>query len=260
VLRVGFVRPAISIVAVGVLALLQTVTARPLGAQPLSPGAHGDFSYYTFALTWQPGICETDAGCTPDQPRADLIGLHGLWPSLPRTLSAAGVTPQQWWRRGCDDLEHSAAAPALDRSLLVQLDAVMPHFAHSLLRHEYDKHVQCFHFAAPAFFRTELRLRQSVMRSSFGRYLVQHAGRDVAHADLRATFRRAFVTPHGQSLQLQCGRDPGGGVVLTQLWITIPAAQVGAFPQPAALMDAPIAQDTCPPVFHLPRWADVPPA
>ena len=112
----------------------------------LVPAVHGDFDHYTFALTWQPGICQTEEGCLPSQSHAPLIGLHGLWASLPSELASEGVVNQQWWSRGCDYYHHSSAAPPISPELTQKLEAVMPQFQHDLLVHEYDKHVQCFDF------------------------------------------------------------------------------------------------------------------
>ena len=248
-------RQSVSALARGsVFALLALVLASPIAAAPLKPAVHGDFGHYTFALTWQPGICATDEGCLPNQPKKPLIGLHGLWASRPRKLIEAGVVDREWWSKGCDYYDHSDAAPPLGSALLQQLDAVMPHFEHSLLVHEYDKHVQCFKFDPTTFFSTELAMRHAVVESAFGKYLMAQAGRDVRHDAVIARFRSAFSTSHGTSLQLQCGRTAAGQTVLTQFWITIRTGEIGAFPQAASLMDALTNQDTCPATFRVPAW------
>lgn len=220
----------------------------------LTPASHGDFGHYTFALTWQPGICQTEEGCVPSQPHAPLIGMHGLWASLPTDLSSQGVVNQQWWSRGCDYYHHSSEAPPLSPQLHAQVEAVMPQFEHDLLDHEYDKHVQCFGFDPTAFFTTELSMRSAVASSAFGAYLIAQAGHDVDHGAVIAQFERAFSTPHGTALQLQCGKVPAGIEVLTQFWITIPTAHLAQFPAPAAFMDTPTNQDTCPQRFRIPAW------
>jgi len=225
-----------------------------IAALVLAVPQHADFEHYTFALTWQPGMCQTDEGCLPDQPKAPLIGLHGLWASLPRDLSSRGVVDRQWWSRGCDYYHHSSEPPALDPALQARIEAVMPHFAHSLLTHEYDKHVQCFGMDPAQFFQDELAMREAVVSSPFGAYLAQQAGHTVQHADVVAHFEHAFSTPHATALQLQCGKNAAGDVVLTQFWITIPSGELSAFPQPPSLMDTPTDQDTCPASFLVPNW------
>lgn len=229
------------------LALLLAVLA--------APPRHADFDHYTFALTWQPGMCETGASqCLPDQPKAPLVGLHGLWASLPRDLAAQGVVDQQWWAKGCDFYQHSSDPPALDAALLSNVELVMPHYEPSLLVHEYDKHVQCFGFDPAQFFATELAMRDAVASSAFGSYLDAQAGHDVKHADVIAQFATSFATNHPTALQLQCAKSNAGEVVLTQFWITIRTDQVNAFPKPISLMDTPTNQDTCPSTFRVPTW------
>jgi ribonuclease I len=220
-----------------------------------APPQHADFDHYTFALTWQPGMCETgEAHCLADQPKSPLIGLHGLWASLPHDLAAQDVVDQQWWSKGCDFYHHSSDPPALDAPLLAQLRAVMPHFEHDLLTHEYDKHVQCFGFDPAQFFATELRMRQAVASSAFGSYLEAQAGHDVSHAAVLAQFAASFATDHPTALQLQCAKNDAGQFVLTQFWITIHTDQIDAFPKPASLMATPTNQDTCPATFRIPAW------
>jgi ribonuclease I (enterobacter ribonuclease) len=224
-----------------------------LGA--LEPAQHGDFEHYTFALTWQPGICRTGEGCLADQPHRPLIGLHGLWASRPAGLIARGVTDPQWWSRGCDFYHRSTQPPPIASSLVRRLDAVMPHFERSLLVHEYDKHVQCFGFDATQFFSTELRMRAAVASSAFGAYLATHVDRRVTHAALTAAFEGAFHTPHGASLQLECGKDTRGREVLTQFWMQLRAGEIGAFPAPRVFMDSPSNEDTCPATFLIPGFS-----
>jgi ribonuclease I len=223
-------------------------------ATSLVPAEHGTFDHYTFALTWQPGICQTEEGCLPDQPKTPLIGLHGLWASLPQDLSSQGVVDQVWWSKGCDLYHHSSEPPPLDGALDAQLVAVMPHFEHSLLNHEYDKHVQCFGFDPTQFFKTALAMRAAIESSAFGTYLQQQAGHDVDHVAVVNVFKADFGTEHGTALQLECGKTAGGQVVLTQFWFQIPVNELGAFPQAAAFMDTPSNEDTCPPQFRIPAW------
>ncbi len=235
-----------------VLGLLAAAGAR---SAPLRALRHADFDHYTFALTWQPGFCGTGGGCRRDQPRDVLIGLHGLWASRPRSLIRRGISAPQWWQHGCDYYRHSSRAPKLSPAMLQRLRHIMPHLQDSLLRHEYDKHVQCFGFDAPTFFGTELRLRRRVVDSAFGRYLIGTArGHAVRHADVTEQFMRAFATDQSAALQLRCERTNGGQVVLTQLWITLHTDALSRFPRDGALMNAPIAQDNCPGRFRVPGW------
>ena len=74
---------------------------------------YGVVDHYTLALTWQPGFYGTGPGCLSNQPRAPLIGLHGLWASRPQVPTARHVSDPIWWRSGCDLLHHSDAEPVL---------------------------------------------------------------------------------------------------------------------------------------------------
>ncbi|MHB1871587.1 MAG: ribonuclease T2 family protein [Steroidobacteraceae bacterium] len=244
------VRPAA--LTAGALALLLACAAT---AAPLRPAEHGSFGHYTFALTWQPGFCSTDGGCRRGQPHTVLIGLHGLWAARPRSLLDHHISAPQWWRRGCDYYHASRQAPRLPPDLLARLEQVMPHLRDSLLTHEYDKHVQCFGFDPETFFTTELRMRRRVVDSAFGRYLTGRAqGHDVRRAELIEQFARAFATDQRAALQLRCGRNRQGRIVLTQLWITLHTDALERFPRDGALMNAPIAQSNCPARLHVPRW------
>ncbi|HZO94983.1 MAG TPA: hypothetical protein VFB22_14660 [Candidatus Baltobacteraceae bacterium] len=235
------------------LAVLGTLTA---ASAPLRPAMYDDFRHYTLALTWQPGFCTTSSErCVAGQPRAPLIGLHGLWASRPQELIAENVPNRVWWRRGCDLFHHSDAAPPLSPAVARGIDAVMPHLPSSLLVHEYDKHVQCFEFDPNAFFATELAMRDAVDRSAFGAYLKRNVGRVVRHDDVVARFDEAFRVPNSTSLQLQCDRNDAGIQVLTQLWITIRRDRVAVFPAPSSLIDTETNQDTCPASFGIPGWS-----
>lgn len=244
-----------SLVIACILALAFSAVGRAATSTPLLPALHGDFDHYTFALTWQPGICSTDEGCVAGQPRTPLIGLHGLWASRPQDLIRAGDTDPQWWSRGCDFYHHSSEAPPLDAALHQRLVDVMPYFATSLLTHEYDKHVQCFGFDPTLFFTTELAMRDAVVSSAFGAYLTQQAGKTVDHTAVVNAFDAAFSTAQNTSLQLQCGHDNAGRTVLTQFWITLHAAAVNDFPKPDAFMDTDPSQDSCPQTFLIPAWS-----
>ncbi|MDA3915333.1 hypothetical protein [Oleiagrimonas sp.] len=223
-------------------------------SRSLTPVRHGDFAHYTFALTWQPGFCGDIGLCLDHPPQRVLIGLHGLWASRPQSLIDDGVSAPQWWHRGCDYFHHSSERPRLSATTLQRLHAVMPHLRHSLLTHEYDKHVQCFGFDTQRFFDTELAMRKRVVHSGFGRYLLQVAqGHTVQRSDVIAAFMRSFDTDQRDALQLRCDTDGSGQKVLSQLWITLHRDAVAVFPLKSSLMNAPIAQDNCPSTFLVPE-------
>lgn len=233
------------------LGLVLPLAAAACPAVP-KPTVHGDFAHYTFALTWQPGFCSGTDPCLASTSPTTLIGLHGLWASRPQTLIDRGISAPQWWTHGCDFYRHSDQAPPLSAATLKRLKAVMPQLRESLLTHEYDKHVQCFGFDPQQFFDAELAMRQRVVDSAFGRYLMHEArGHTVTHRAVVEAFVESFGTDQPQSLQLRCETNAAGQPVLSQLWITLHAEALARFPERGSLMNAPIAQDNCPVSFRV---------
>ncbi|OBU85602.1 ribonuclease T2 family protein [Chromobacterium subtsugae] len=225
-------------------------------AKPLQPARHGDFAHYTFALTWQPGFCATGDGCLPEQPKQPLIGLHGLWPSLPQSLIQQGVPVQQWWAKGCAFFPHALAIALPPTELRQRLSQVMPQLKDDLYTHEYVKHVQCFGYNGVDFFSTAMDMRQAVADSGFGAYLLAQAGQVRRREELEEAFVKAFGTDQARSLQLQCGKDKQGRNVLTQAWFTLKADRLADFPKAEAFVNTPDGEyeDTCKEPFLLPAW------
>ncbi|WP_434630204.1 ribonuclease T2 family protein [Chromobacterium sp. CV08] len=238
------------------LSLCALLFAGAVSAQSLEPARHGDFAHYTYALTWQPGFCATGDGCLPDQPKEELIGLHGLWPSLPQSLIAQKVPVQQWWAKGCAFFPHVNAIPVLPAELRQRLRQTMPQLKDDLLTHEYVKHVQCFGYKAADFFGTALQMREDVVDSDFGRYLLAQAGTVRTREELVEAFAKAFGTDQRRALQLQCGKDARQRNVLTQAWFTIRTDKLDSFPSADSLVDTPAGEyeDNCSEPFLLPKW------
>ena len=226
--------------------------APPSGA--LTPLAHGDFDHNTLALTWQPGFCTVGQGCLADQPRTPLIGLHGLWASEPHTLEAQNVPVEQWWREGCSLFGSEAPPPVLDDPMRATLARIVPHTQHSLVEHEWVKHGACFGYAPGPFFAQASALRLRFAHSPVAYYLAGRAGTLVAHDELMAFFHKATQSDQPRALQLQCGTDHEGRVVLTQLWFTLDPAKMDRFPEAQSYLSSPQIQDNCPAHFWIKRW------
>ncbi|MCQ8278985.1 ribonuclease I [Acetobacteraceae bacterium KSS8] len=233
--------------------LLAAPVAASARVPDLEPAQHRDFDHYTLALSWTPGFC-AEGSCTAQTAQTLLIGLHGLWASLPDTLRDRGIQNREWWAKGCDYFHRSRAYPSLPVALRRRLAEIMPQTAHDLLRHEYDKHVQCFGFDTPEFFQTAIAMHDLVANSPFGEELVAESGKTVARTDLLAAFARDFHTDHPRALQLQCHVDHDGSAVLSQLWITVRHDKIADFPAPDSLMDSPVPQDNCPARFTVSSW------
>ncbi|MEN7432036.1 MULTISPECIES: ribonuclease T2 family protein [Chromobacteriaceae] len=226
-------------------------------ADELKPARHGDFAHYTFALAWLPGFCTAGGeGCLPSQPKEELIGLHGLWASEPKSLEDQGVKVQQWWASGCSMLPHVTAVPLLSEELRQRLKETMPQLASDLQTHEYVKHAQCFGYDANEFFSTALQLREAVVDSDFGRYLSAQAGQTRTGAEVKDAFTKGYATGERGALQLRCAKDAKGRNVLTELWFTLKKDKLDRFPEVDSFMDTPAAEreDTCSQPFLLPKW------
>lgn len=219
----------------------------------IAPKHHGNFKHYTLALTWQPGFCSIGRPCVHPSHRID-IGLHGLWASRPASLITRHVSAPQWWERGCKLYHPSNQTPELSATTRARLRRVMPQLEPSLLKHEYDKHVQCFGFNAEAFFTAALALRQRFVASNFARTLRAQAGTKVKRASVMQRFMASFHTPDRHALALRCAVDHGGRHVLTQMWFTIRVGALDEFPHASSLMNPPIEQGNCPATFTLPAW------
>ena len=243
--------------AFAVLAFLAPAAAHADLPGPVPvPARYGDFDHDTLAVTWQPGFCTSGPGCLPDQPHGAAIGLHGLWASRPSMLRRQGVTEQQWWQAGCDDLApHASATPRLSPQLERRIAVLMPHLRRSLLAHEYGKHVACFGFSPEVFFAFEIAMRDAVAFGPWAMWLGGEAGHTVRHADATREFTRDFHTSHPRAVQFRCDHDHAGHVVLTQMWITLRPDRLADFPEPETLVDAPVPQDNCPASFGVPTWA-----
>ncbi|GBQ92012.1 ribonuclease T2 family protein [Asaia krungthepensis] len=236
------------------LLLVAGCTARNPHPAALTPTAHGDFAHNTLALTWQPGFCSTGSGCTPDQPRRALIGLHGLWASEPHTLEAQGVPVERWWREGCSLLGPDSGPPVLDNALSQTLAEIVPHTAPSLVVHEWVKHGACFGYDPRIFFAKASALQARFVRSPMMAFLGQRAGMVVTHEEVLAFFRQSTGSDLPRALQLRCETDHDKRVVLTQLWFTLNPDKMGDFPSSPSYLSSPHMQDNCPAQFWLRRW------
>ncbi|WP_068170534.1 ribonuclease T2 family protein [Neokomagataea thailandica] len=229
----------------------------------LTPHEHGDFRHDTLALTWQPGFCLPDKpghNCLADQPRTPLIGLHGLWASEPSSLEAQGIPVQKWWMQGCGLLGEADGALTLRPETAADLAAVMPHFEHPLVVHEYTKHVQCFGYPADDFFVTAMSLRTRFEASAVGRYVTSLAGSKVQRDDVLAQIQRLSGVTAERGLQFQCSKRADGTAVLSQIWMTLNPQKLDAFPQSGSFMSSPFDQNSCPASFIVPSWSMVPEA
>lgn len=219
-------------------------------AAPLEPKQYGDFDRYVLALSWQTGFCQSlhsRGGREPDECRlqkeipqkADFLTVHGLWPSLPKSIAAHGVDDKRWMRFGCAtrpvpnmpeakvSQKCSAAETGVSLEIANKLNAVMPGAGGSscLERYEYAKHGICFGFDPDALFGTLVRMNDEVKHSAVGLFLAENYGKSVSRSDFDAAVARAWGAQSVKAVKLNCDGNPA---YLTEVQIAIDARAVNA--------------------------------
>lgn len=229
-------------------------------AGDLHPRALGDYDQYVLALSWQPGFCQSmhDAGgalpaecaAEPDQPdRSAYLTLHGLWPSLPRSLEGR-VAEKNWQREGCRaadpslpaaDADHKCGLPVVPLSTAARegLAAVMPGAGgrSCLERYEYAKHGMCFGFEPDAYFGKAAELDREVRAGGLGRFLGEHYGRRVTLGQLLGALTPLFGPEAARRVEVLCHGE-GAAAYLTEIRIPLKREAVNAPLNSAALGEA----------------------
>lgn len=91
------------------VAIALLLSAAQVSADPLIATQYGDFDRYVLALSWQTGFCQSMQDRNRSEPeecrlqqelsnKADFLTVHGLWPSLPKSIAARGVDERRWMR------------------------------------------------------------------------------------------------------------------------------------------------------------------
>lgn len=217
-------------------------------AQSLTPGQYGDFDNYVLALSWQSGFCQSMHERNRKEPtecrnqnvgedKTALLTVHGLWPSLPRSIAARGVDNQRWMRFGCATRPEpnypqvkasrkcSAPDTGLSGDMAEKLSGVMPGAGGNscLERYEYAKHGACFGFDPAAYFGTMVRLSQEVRQSPVGQFLASHYGKTVQRSELEQAIASAWGKEKMKSVKLTCHSHPA---YLTEIQLTLNAAAI----------------------------------
>ena len=231
-------------VAVAILSLL------PAHAELLAPKNYGDFDSYVLALSWQTGFCQSqhDRGNRePDECRLQkepeqknsYLTVHGLWPSLPKSIAARGVDNNRWMRYGCASRpvpnmpeakasrKCAAGETGLSLEMANKLNAVMPGAGGTscLERYEYAKHGVCFGFDPDAWFGAMVRMNQDVKESPLGTFLADNYGKRVSRRDFDAAVAKSWGESSIEAVKLSCSGNPA---YLTELQFTLDASTVNA--------------------------------
>lgn len=229
-----------------VFALWATQTA----AAPLVPTQFGDFDRYVLALSWQTGFCQSqkdrsDGGpveCRAQKERDDkreFLTIHGLWPGLPKSVSARGVDERRWMRFGCatrplPDYPEAKASrkcaseeTGLSLEMANKLNRMMPASGGNscLERYEYAKHGVCFGFDPDAYFGTMVRMNDEVRSSPIGAFLAQNYGKTVSRSEFNSAIASAWGRLAPKAIKLTCSGKPA---YLTEMQIAIKAAAINA--------------------------------
>lgn len=226
------------------------LTGASATANTLIPTQYGDFDSYVLALSWQSGFCQSmkergrrlPTECRLQQEGADktaLLTIHGLWPSLPKSVAARGVDNRRWMRYGCatrpvpnmpeaqSSRKCSLPQPGISASIVDKLNDAMPGAGGNscLERYEYAKHGACFGFDPDAWSATMIRLSQEVRNSELGRFLAENYGETVSRSDFNRALEKAWGRNSVKAVKLTCHGNPA---YLTEMQINIKAEQINA--------------------------------
>lgn len=219
-------------------------------AEPLRATEYSDFSHYVLALSWQNGFCQSlyertrkeSKLCKKQQDSADkrsFLTVHGLWPSLPASISARGVDEKRWMRYGCStrpvpdmpkvNASHKCDAPVTGISLEVasKLADVMPAAGGDLCleRYEFAKHGACFGFNSNDYFATLVRLSNEVKHQALGNFLQQSYGLVVTRAAFNHAIKDSWGENAVKAIKLNCYGNP---TYLTEIQIALRADKINA--------------------------------
>ncbi len=77
-------------------------------------------------------------------------------------------------------------------------------------------------------------LRIALNTSEFAQWMHAHRGQTVARTAIQAAFKQSFKQVDASAMQLRCASKLGSSNkdILTEIWLTIPTAQLAQFPQP----------------------------
>ncbi|MRS90127.1 ribonuclease I [Enterobacteriaceae bacterium RIT714] len=219
-------------------------------ATPLQATQYADFDRYVLALSWQTGFCQSMHDRNRNEPdecrlqkesqtKTDFLTVHGLWPSLPKSIASRGVDNRRWMRFGCATRpvpnmaeanarrKCAAAETGLSLESAAKLSSMMPGAGGNscLERYEYAKHGVCFGFDPDAYFGTMVRMNQEVKSSALGQFLNDNYGKAVTRNAFDAAVAKSYGKAAVKALKLTCNNNPA---YLTEIQISLNAATINA--------------------------------
>jgi len=217
---------------------------------PLQATQYADFDRYVLALSWQTGFCQSMHERDRNEPdecrlqkesktKTDFLTVHGLWPSLPKSISARGVDDRRWMRFGCatrplpnmpeakGSRKCAAAETGLSLESAAKLSGVMPGAGGNscLERYEYAKHGVCFGFDPDAYFGTMVRMNQEVKASELGKLLADNYGKTVSRKTVDRAIAKSWGEASVKAVKLTCSGNPA---YLTEIQLSLNAATINA--------------------------------
>ncbi|WP_209017585.1 ribonuclease T2 family protein [Roseibium aggregatum] len=179
-------------------------------------------------LSWQPAFCEIRSGKKECRdlnngllPHTTMqMSIHGLWPQ-PNGNYYCGV-PKSVKNLDSPDNWHRLPAPEIDTETADELAALMPGFASFLHHHEWIKHGTCYRGAGGAdeFYDDTLYLTGLVNASGVGELFFNNIGEEIAGAQIRAAFDKAFGEGSGDRVQIKCLQD-GNRKLVNEIWLNL---------------------------------------
>lgn len=215
------------------LALLAAFCSAASSQIKLDEKSYSDFDHFVLAVSWQPSFCQSkyqgmasqDNDPLPSEcnvlqrvkNKRDYLSVHGLWPSLPKTLANEMLQSDKkedlWRDRGCAVLQNKhkfygnkekCLAPQLNFSQDVadMLLVAMPgaNSSSCLDRYEYAKHGVCFGYDPNQYFKAmvtlleQLKLSQlaELIESRYGEFFSKKEGYDAIKASLGDKAQKSF--------------------------------------------------------------------
>ncbi|VYT76435.1 ribonuclease I [Metakosakonia massiliensis] len=236
------------VASLGVATAMLSLTSAQ--AEELVARQYGDFDRYVLALSWQTGFCQSQHDRDRNEPdecrlqkelaqKSNFLTVHGLWPSLPKSVAARGVDERRWMRYGCAtrpvpnmpeakaSRKCAAAETGLSLEMANKLNGVMPGAGGNscLERYEYAKHGVCFGFDPDVLFGTMVRMNEEVKQSAVGVFLAQNYGKKVTRSQFDAAVSQAWGEKNIKAVKLTCDGNPA---YLTEMQIAIDARQVNS--------------------------------
>ncbi|XAO72179.1 MAG: hypothetical protein AAYR33_04600 [Acetobacteraceae bacterium] len=218
------------------------------------------FDHYTIALSWLPGFCLVSHQCTAMMTHENLIGLHGAWPSEPKSLENAGLPEKIWEQRGCQAVPIGAhsRATSISEETQAAFRRVTADTGRDLVAHEAEKHLACLDLDPDKTIRSALKVRDDFLHTETAAFLRAGVGKKMSRAAFFASVRRDWPRFPNGGIVLRCRRDTMKRAILVEVQLALNPATMEGFPHMGAFASVSGRRSSCPAKFFLPDWSDAP--